>query len=636
MSMLDSFAAHRLMGYYGFIRRSSLLLILLLCAPALLRADITITPPRTKDADSERKKGISSTVLAKPVQVEVSRRGEVNIPISVIVPDGGDVSLQISRLPRFGTLYPLENRSTSSLVYRYVNDSSVKAGEDSFEFRIKAPRLAWSTHTAAIRIKDPPGILSVIPGTVDFGKVAIGSTAHRTILLCNSFGAPVCGTLLLPSPWFLVGGGAYTLAEKQTHSFDIEFKPTEAKAVNSQLKAAPELPNFPTVPVIGEGIVPFLIDSTNGIVSMEHPKAVFSITNFSESEMRIDWTDYTDDTGLLCSMSATIPAHGRGEVWVSIGSLNLGNEERRVLHPSLRQGSFTLPLEIIALGPKGNVSIKPLQEKSVVIMESAPVTLHGLIESTSSMERVIELRFQEKNSNPHTTTRVVTIAPHSAQPFFFSWSSGKSGDFYPEAVLFEAGRVVAKAEWKVVVKTPEVDSHTYRSADKMGGEFSSASPPPKPFGSSFRLASKEEQCVAAQLVSSIKPGVFANALLLHWLYFGEGKPGFVIEEKISRNVLTDRTTVIGDASESGETSWRRMQIKPVLERGGWVTGFAMPWPGIHVYRVYPEGHTTVIMSQITVPVTWSMFLWPSIRALLCIIFLTCLIKVIRRRNWWRR
>jgi hypothetical protein len=57
----------------------------------------------------------------------------------------------------------------------------------------------------------------------------------------------------------------------------------------------------------------------------------------------------------------------------------------------------------------------------------------------------------------------------------------------------------------------------------------------------------------------------------------------------------------------------------------------MPWPGEHVYRVYPEGPDMVIMSQITVPVTWKMYLWPAIRACLGLLFLICLMKVLRER-----
>jgi hypothetical protein len=39
----------------------------------------------------------------------------------------------------------------------------------------------------------------------------------------------------------------------------------------------------------------------------------------------------------------------------------------------------------------------------------------------------------------------------------------------------------------------------------------------------------------------------------------------------------------------------------------------------------------VIMAQITVPVTWKMYLWPIIRVFLGLLFLICLIKVLRER-----
>ena len=119
-----------------------------------------------------------------------------------------------------------------------------------------------------------------------------------------------------------------------------------------------------------------------------------------------------------------------------------------------------------------------------------------------------------------------------------------------------------------------------------------------------------------------------NSLVLNWLYWGEGTPHFIIEEKISRNALTDRS---GEHGEAGEESWRRIQVAPIYQYGGWSAGFCMPWPGKHVYRVYPTGCPAVIMAQISVMVTWKMFLWPAIRALLGLVFLICLIKVLRER-----
>ena len=624
MSRFDSIDLHRLIGVYG-IHKIVLLAVLsciFLCHPGPLHADITISPSGTKGIGQDRRGGVSPTVLLSPVTGELIRGGEVDLPIAVASPNGGKVSLQISKPPRFGSLQSLENRSSSAFLYRYVNDSAVKSEEDSFEFRIQAPGQAWSTHTASIRIKDPPGSLTVIPGKVDFGKVAIGSTARRTLLLCNSFGAPVSGTLLLPAPWFVVGDGVFSLAEKETRSFEIEFRPAESKEETTELRAAPEIPNFPSIPVSGEGIVPFLIDTTSAIVSTEHPKAVFHITNSSAREITIDWTD---DTGLLCSLPARIPPQGSGEVWLSIGSLHLENEERRELHPALRDGNFTLPLEIIALGPQGKVSIKALQDHPLSTQEHIPITLHGVIESTSSVERTLQIRYREEESDARFITKSLKIPPHASQPFLFSWSSTMPGDFLPSATLLEEGRSVGTVQWKVTVKLPDALAHPLRAADPILGVVTHDSSSAKPVGGFIRLARHDNDKVAPSLSASLQSGLLFNSLVLHWLYRGDGTPHFIIEEKISRNALTDRS---GDV---GEDSWRKMQVSPVLQSGGWSVGFSMPWPGEHVYRVYPEGHDMVIMSQITVPVTWSMYLWPIIRAFLGLLFLICLIKVLRER-----
>jgi hypothetical protein len=123
----------------------------------------------------------------------------------------------------------------------------------------------------------------------------------------------------------------------------------------------------------------------------------------------------------------------------------------------------------------------------------------------------------------------------------------------------------------------------------------------------------------------LQPGVFTNSLLLKWLYFGDGSPLFVVEEKIKRNGLTDRT------GDNPGVMWRMLDLKPKREHGAWSAWLPMPWPGMHFYRVYPTGCPVVIMSEVMVPVTWAMFLWPSVRAALIILFVLSLIKVLRER-----
>jgi hypothetical protein len=630
------------------MRRSFQLLFLLvysvlfICYPGLLRADISITSRGSKGSDSSRKGGISSTVLARPVQGQVIRGGEVDLPIDAVAPHGGDVLLQISRSPRFGSLQPLGRGLANALVYRYVNDSKFNSGGDNFEFRIKAPGQAWSTHTAAIAIKAPPGVLTVTPGKLDFGKVTIGSTERRTILLCNNFGAPVSGTLLLPAPWSLVGDGSYTLAEKENRSFEIQFKPTEAKAESSQLKAAPELPGFPIVPVFGEGMVPFLIDTNSAIVDREHPKAVFHVTNPASSPIKIEWEG---DADLELSSGKVIPPHGVLGFSVALGQLVVPVEGRISFHLLLGTRAYSLPVEIIALGRPGEISIKALHGSEVVAASMQhPLTLRGIIHNASSRNHEVQLALHDSEGSPSTSDSSSSplnplspsnpliplhLPPSSSIPFELPWTPRTVGLWSPSAQLLESGKLLGTAVWKVSVHTdvtpsPHPSSHPPET-------ISLKSAPPLVPSSQTRLAtSDEKENLAIWLPPYFKEGFLQRSLVLRWQYAGFNNHGFVISEQGHQNSLMDRT------GEAPTDSWMRVKGTPTLRGGIWELELPLPFPGAHVFLVYPDGQGEKIISPLTVGITWKMFVWPALRLLLAGILIVCLVKVIRRRNWGRR
>jgi len=601
---------HRLIlsCYSKRISPGVIILLLSLILPEVLRADIKASPL------------VVPTVLSKPVRAEVTRGGQIEIAIPIVSVSGGDVSVQISRQPNCGTLQLIDKRSGTVPVFRYRNNAAINSPEDSFEFRIKVQGQPWSTHTGLIRIKNPPGTLSVVPEKIDFGTISIGSSARKTMLLSNNFGAPVSGVLLLPSPWSLVGDGAFSLAENQVKAFTVLFTPVKAISEVAELKVAPELSNFPAVPLFGQGVIPFLIDTNSAIVTKEHPQADFRITNASTREMRIGWDD---DTGLLASPPVIIQPGGTSKVWISIAPLALDSDERKVVHPSLREGNFSLPLEIVALGPKGNVILKA-DEKTFSCKVGSQVTLHGVIESTSSMERPLQLRYPDKDGAPDLI-RSVTIAPHSSQPFVYSWSSLTPGPKTLKASLFESGNLLHDVEWSgtVIPLEKEVHQSSQPVSKAIAGVSVNSFQAPK--SQIIRLAHNDSGCVAAKLSVALQRGVFTNSLLLKWLYLGDGLPNFVIEEKIKRNGLTDR------AGENPGETWSRLELKPQRESGNWFVKMPMPFPGKHTYRVYPSGCPVVIMSEVLANVTWLMYLWPFLRAVLVLLFALCVIKVANDR-----
>jgi hypothetical protein len=97
-----------------------------------------------------------------------------------------------------------------------------------------------------------------------------------------------------------------------------------------------------------------------------------------------------------------------------------------------------------------------------------------------------------------------------------------------------------------------------------------------------------------------------------------------------RNSLSDRT------GENPPESWNRLKGSPEWHNGVWELKIPVPFPGTHTYMVYPNMPGEKIVSPLTLGITWSMLVWPALRLLLAGIFVICLLKVIRRRNWWRR
>jgi len=101
----------------------------------------------------------------------------------------------------------------------------------------------------------------------------------------------------------------------------------------------------------------------------------------------------------------------------------------------------------------------------------------------------------------------------------------------------------------------------------------------------------------------------------------------VIAEKKQHNSISDRT------GELPDEQWIRIKGDPLPRDGCWELEIPMPLPGTHTFIVYPEGKGDKIISPLTVGITWKMFAWPALRLLLSAIFILCLVKAIRRRNW---
>jgi hypothetical protein len=86
----------------------------------------------------------------------------------------------------------------------------------------------WGTWVSAIQIGGipvPPS-LSVAPTSLDFGRVTVGSTADKTIVVQNTGGGKLIGSASVAPPFSIVSGGSFTLSLGAKQNVVVRFTPT--------------------------------------------------------------------------------------------------------------------------------------------------------------------------------------------------------------------------------------------------------------------------------------------------------------------------------------------------------------------------------------------------------------------------
>jgi len=566
------------------------------------------------------------TLLVKSVTAQVTRGEVVEIPVRVVPSYGGEVTIVISTLPNYGSLEAINRRTASTPVLLYHHHREFKTAEDTFQFRVKSPGHAWNSYVGKILIKDPLGTLSVKPEHLDFGKVPLGSPAHKTLQFSNRFGASVSGTLLASAPFSISGVDSFTLAEGETKTFEVCFAPTEIRVDALDLKVAPELPNIPIISVKGEGAAPFLIDHKSAILSEDHPKEDFLITNASTIPLTLECSR---DPALGFSTPTVIPAHGVGSISISMRQMDLPVGGSRSFQPIVSSRSYSIPLEITALGAPGQVSMESLNgSKIITCIQGQSVQLKGILKNSSTVSHEVELESVDHQGSPLQARKKFSIPASSEAPFEFSWSHDQTGLSTASVKLLESGHEIAEATWRISVILP---TSRFLPTRKLPTATLRVESPPESAGPQNRLATQlEKERLAIWLPPRFEDGLIRSSLVLRWSYYGSSSSQFVVTERMLRNSLSDRT------GDSPLESWNRLKGSPTCHDGFWELEIPVPVPGMHTYMVYPEGSGDKIVAPLTIGITWKMFAWPVVRLTLGILFLICLLKVFRRRSWGKK
>jgi len=90
------------------------------------------------------------------------------------------------------------------------------------------PRIQVDAALSLLLNGDTPGdpVLSVTPGSQDFGTVSLGSSAKRTLIVKNTGGGTLTGSASTTPPFSIVSGGSFSLRGGTASSVVVRFTPT--------------------------------------------------------------------------------------------------------------------------------------------------------------------------------------------------------------------------------------------------------------------------------------------------------------------------------------------------------------------------------------------------------------------------
>ena len=564
---------------------------------------------------------IPSTFLLKPVVATVDRGRTVELLIQIVAPFGGEGKFEISRPPSFGTLDAGEWIDSNTRRFRYANSGALFSEQDSFDFRVKAPKHAWNTYSAKITVRDVPPSVIVTPERLNFGQVPINSSKRMNILFSNSYGSLLSGRIKVMPPWSVLGSDSVSLKQREACQITIQFTPVDPRSYAGELRMIPENSAMPLILTSGQGLAPFQILTNRLIVTPDHPEALITVSNNIPTPLKISWSG---DPALDYPESVTIPPTGTVEMKTVATRIRLADDERRDFQTRLVADHYSEPVRVTAFGPKGRLILDPSSRGSqLTAIPGHALAVEGLIRNTSASSHAVQLVLTNpREPNSQLVSQSINVKEHSSIPFSLFWESVNPPPKVLKLRMREGNQEFEAFTWNVVF---EKSLSTNR--ESIGATHSTVTDAPQQQGVRVATAAEEENIVILQ-PPRFEEGWLGRRLVLCWLYYGNVDPGFVVSEHASGSSLTNRT---GEE----ENPWRKLGLLSKRIRmnseGKWEVSLPLPMPGIHQYMVTTVSSGEKLVASQSIQISWKMYLWPYLRILLLIIVVLVVIKVIRER-----
>ena len=264
--------------------------------------------------------------------------------------------------------------------------------------------------------------LSVIPTSVSFGDVAVGTLNTQTITLINSGTANVIISRATPSGnGFSITGLTFplTLSAGQRTSFNVAFAPTGAGSVTGSLSLVSDAPNSPsTIALSGTGVTStFLLTASptslsfgNVTVGSKSAPQTVTLTNSGNSSVSISQINVSGSGFSASGLTAplTLAAGQTASFSVVFASTTAGSATGNV---SLVSNATNSPT--IALSASGVQPIPLARTLSWNPSPSGPVS-YNVYRGTQSGGP-----YQKLNSSPVSTTTYTDNSVLAGQTYFY-------------------------------------------------------------------------------------------------------------------------------------------------------------------------------------------------------------------------
>lgn len=550
--------------------------------------------------DEGKVSSVKSTFIRHPLESNVSRGGEVEIPVDVIAMPGQSVELSVLDAPRYGTLVPILSRTSNrpSLVYR--SDPLKRVARDEFSVRVRAEGRAWSTHRGVVRIQDHPAVLKCSPESLDFGELPCGTSRTLPLCLSNASGSDAVGRIVIPQAWFLEGDHSFVIPEGSSRIFQITFAPGKSGDFSGSLEFSPSSGDWNKIPLSGNSLPPFLVaeDRCHSIPG----NALVPIILSNPATLPVV-VSALPDAELTAPPFVEIAPRGTATLTVDTTRAVVPLESSRTLHVSLSSGDYKRSVEVTVRGREGAVRAEiPAECLRLQSIVNNPVRLTARLINESRSPREVSWSIRgDGHAVEGPDSGLLRLEGGESREMSFSWIPDKVGHLNPELVLGSSYKIGWELESRSVRPVAEIAGKPRNSPEPFV--------PVSPSGPRYPSDPERRRMVIPH-PTTLEGSLYPRHLLLVWSYQGDPKTTFEIQERSAYASMSNR------AGETDE-GWKALAPKYVAngEHGVWGVRIPVFFPGVREFRISPaiEGERVIFSERI--PLTGEQVFGPLMKAL---------------------